>query len=117
MDQIKYSVASGALRAGDQLPSVRQLSLDLSVNPTTVVKAYSELEHEGVIHSRRGMGTYVSDKPVEIAREQRVEILTRLAERLVVEAVQLGAEARDVERIVTELVHRYFPAGRKGDET
>ena len=54
MDQIKYSIANNALAAGDKLPSVRQLSLDLKVNPTTIVKAYSELEHERVIETRRG---------------------------------------------------------------
>ena len=54
MDQIKYYVASGVLRAGDQLPSIRELAQRLAVNPTTVVKTYCELEHEQVIEMRHG---------------------------------------------------------------
>jgi GntR family transcriptional regulator len=94
---------------------VRQLSLDLKVNPATVVKAYSELEHEGIIHTRRGMGTFVSDRGVEIDREQQEAILNQLAERLVVEAVQLGVTAERLGRIVEGMIARYFPGERSGD--
>ena len=116
MDQIKHSIASGALRSGEQLPSVRQLSLDLKVNPTTVVKAYSELEHEGVIHTRRGMGTFVSEGRIEIAAAQKAEILNRLAERLVVEAVHLGVTAEKLREIFEEFLGRYFTGNGKGEQ-
>lgn len=115
MDQIKHSIASGALRSGEKLLSVRQLSLDLKVNPTTVVKAYSELEHEGVIHSRRGMGTFVSEGRIEMAAAQKVEILSRLAERLVVEAVHLGVTSHRLREIFEEVTHRYFAGNGKGE--
>jgi len=115
MDQIKYSIASGALRPGERLPSVRQLSLDLGVNPTTIVKAYTELEHEGVVHTRRGMGTFVSEAPVEIADHRKLEILDRLAERLVVEAVQLGVSAERLTRILTDVIARMGADNSTGD--
>ena len=115
MDQIKYSVASAALRPGDRLPSVRQLSLDLKVNPTTIVKAYSELEHEGVLHTRRGMGTFVSEGRMEIADRQRVEILSRLAERLIVEAVQLGVTPEKLRQIVEVMIARHHTGISNGD--
>jgi len=116
MDQIKHSIASGALRSGEQLPSVRQLSLDLKVNPTTVVKAYSELEHEGVIHTRRGMGTFVSEGRIEMAVKQKVEILSRLAERLVVEAVHLGVTSPRLREIFEDIIQRYFTGNGNGEQ-
>jgi len=115
MDQIKYSIASAAIRPGDRLPSVRQLSLDLKVNPATIVKAYSELEHEGIIHTRRGMGTFVSEQRVEIDTVEKEAILGQLAERLIVEAVQLGVGAERILRIVEAMITRYMAGERSGD--
>jgi len=115
MEQIKYSLARGALKMGERLPSVRQLSLDLKVNPTTIVKAYSELEHEGVLHTRRGMGTYVSEIRLKIEGAEKAEILRGLAERLVVEAVQLGVDAARVREILEEMIARYFTGEEIGD--
>lgn len=64
MDQIKYYVAGGTLRPGDQIPSIRELANAMAVNPTTVVKAYSELEAEGIIEKRHGKGgIYRSPSP------------------------------------------------------
>ena len=62
VDQIKYYVASGTLKPGNQLPSVRELAQQLSINPTTVVKAYNELEHEQVIDLRHGKGAFVAER-------------------------------------------------------
>jgi GntR family transcriptional regulator len=60
MEQIKHGIATGALRAGDQLPGIRPLAEELVINPNTVAKAYRELEHEGVIELRHGAGAFVS---------------------------------------------------------
>jgi GntR family transcriptional regulator len=62
MEQVKHAVETGALRPGEQLPSIRPLAEELVVNPNTVAKAYRELEHEGVIELRQGAGAFVSDK-------------------------------------------------------
>ncbi len=108
MEQIKYSLANGALVAGDRLPSVRQLSMDLKVNPTTIVKAYSELEHDGVIHTRRGMGTFVSETSIRMDPKEKLEVLARLVERLVVEAVQLDVDQATLEELVQKIIGRYY---------
>ncbi len=107
MEQIKYSIARGSLKAGDRLPAIRQLSLELQVNPNTVVKAYSELEHGQVIETRRGMGTFISDKKIAISKDGKMEIISKLVERLVVEAVQLEVDANDIHRLINETLSRF----------
>jgi DNA-binding transcriptional regulator YhcF (GntR family) len=61
MEQVKHAIETGALRPGEQLPSIRPLAEELVINPNTVAKAYRELEHEGVIELRQGAGAFVSD--------------------------------------------------------
>ena len=102
MDQIKYYAASGALKAGDQIPSIRDLARALSVNPTTVVKAYNELQHESVIEMRHGKGAFVAQEAVRMTQAERTKALRRLARQLVVEATQMGASAEVVSRVVRE---------------
>ena len=60
VDQVKVMIASGRLRPGDQLPTVRQVAVDLMINPNTVSRAFLELEHHGIIATQRGIGTFVS---------------------------------------------------------
>jgi len=107
MEQIKYSIARGALKGGDRLPAIRQLSLELQVNPNTVVKAYSELEHEQVIETKRGMGTFISDKKIAISKDGKMEIISKIVERLVVEAVQLEVDEDDIHQMITETLSRF----------
>ena len=63
VEAVQRLVATGALEPGDQLPTVRQLAVDLRVNPNTVARAYLELDRSGVISSQQGRGTYVSERP------------------------------------------------------
>ena len=91
MEQIRHYVAGGALAAGDALPSIRELAKALAVNPTTIVKAYGELEHEGVIVIRHGRGAFVAEHPPVWPEERRRERLQLLATQLAVEARQMGA--------------------------
>jgi GntR family transcriptional regulator len=102
MDQIKYYVASGVLQPGDQLPSIRELAQRLTINPTTVVKAYSELEHGGVIEMRHGKGVFVKEGSVHMSTREREKALRRIARQLAVEAAQMKAPAELVLRIVQE---------------
>ena len=106
MDQIRYYVASGVLRAGEQLPSIRELARRLSVNPATVVKAYTELEHAGVIEISHGRGAFVSDSAGRMSDAQRKKALRQVARQLAVEAHQMGAGADLVCRIVAEEMER-----------
>lgn len=119
MDQVKYYVASGALRRGDQVPSIRELARKLAVNPTTIVKAYTELEHEGVIDMRQGKGAFVTDSGKQMPRAEREAALRRLASQLAVEAGQMGASGDLVLRLVQDelkQVNRSAPTPRPADK-
>jgi len=102
VDQFKYYMASGALKAGEQLPSIRELAQSLAINPTTVVRVYSELEREGVIEMRHGKGAFVADAARRMTASERERALRRLARQLAVEAVQTGAPESVVLKIVRE---------------
>jgi GntR family transcriptional regulator len=64
VEQVKHAIETGAVRAGEQLPSVRQMAGDLVINPNTVVRAYRELEHEGIIELKHGSGAFICDSLV-----------------------------------------------------
>jgi len=102
MDQIKYYVASGLLGPGSQLPSIRSLATSLAVNPTTVVKAYGELQHDGVVEIKQGKGVFVTTSAARMSEVQLTEALGRLARQLAVEASQMGASTELVMKLVTE---------------
>jgi len=89
MDEVRRGRVVGALRPGDILPSVRQLAADLGVNPNTVKQAYRELEREGVVHMRRGQGTFASDRAVNGAERKR--LLREVAKRALRDAQRHGA--------------------------
>lgn len=88
---IRMSIASMRLRPGDQLPTVRQLAVELKINANTVAKVYAELERAGVLETRRGVGTFVAEGPHEHAtRRDRTKELKALEERFLTEAMYLG---------------------------
>ena len=111
MDQMKYYVVGGTLRPGDQLPSIRELAAALAVNPTTVVKAYTELEREGVIEMRHGKGAFVAQQSPSIASGEQESALRRSARQLALEASQLGIAAPRVVQLVREELSRIAPPG------
>ena len=75
VNQVKYLVASGLLRPGDELPPIRTLALQLKVTPNTIVTAYDARERSGVVHTRRGSGTFVSETRPQLAlRERRTPV-------------------------------------------
>lgn len=91
MDEVRRSVATGALVSDDPLPSVRQLATTLRVNPNTVAQAYRELEREGLVYVQRGQGTFVGS-PGQIDADRRALVM-ELARRALVEASRLGLDA------------------------
>ena len=107
VDQIKRSVAVGRLKPEDPLPSVRQLALDLTINPNTVARAYLELEHEGVIYKRQGQGTYVSAEALDASRRERSRIIGSLFEKAIVEAVNFGMSASEIDEVYRQMLRRY----------
>jgi len=97
MEQVKHAVETGALRAGDQLPTIRKLAEELVMNPNTVVRAYRELEHEGFVELRHGLGAFVSESV-----EGRGKLM-RKAQAVVQVAVErvrsLGATEEEIRRL------------------
>ena len=88
--QVKHSVATGVLPAGEQLPTVRELASELVVNPNTVARAYRELERDGVLQSVRGRGTFVRSGPPMLGRAERRRRLRPVLEQAIAEARTLG---------------------------
>jgi GntR family transcriptional regulator len=82
MEQVKHAVETGELHAGDKLPTIRQLAEDLVMNPNTVARAYRELEHEGVIELKHGLGAFVAESVVS-----RSEVM-RKAQTIVQSAIE-----------------------------
>jgi GntR family transcriptional regulator len=96
VNQVKYLVASGRLAPGEELPPIRELALQLGVNPNTVARAYQTLQREGVVSNRRTAGTYVSDTGSPLARRERLKILTERADTLLAEARQMNVGLDEV---------------------
>lgn len=84
MEQVKHAVETGALREGDQLPAIRKVAEDLVMNPNTVVRAYRELEHEGVLELKHGSGAFIRESAGERGRLVRKgqSVLQTAIERL-----------------------------------
>ena len=103
VNQVKYLVASGLLLPGEELPPIRTLALQLKVTPNTIVKAYGELEVSGVIHKRRGSGTFVSEaRPQQVALRERRRVIEQRIDALLAEAHQLNFTATEILRMVRE---------------
>ena len=80
IDQVKAAIATGSIAAGDRLPTVRQLAVDLSINPNTVSRAYTELELTGLVETQMGSGTFVGSRPVERNDLERRRLLDQLCQ-------------------------------------
>jgi GntR family transcriptional regulator len=97
VERIKHLVATGIIKPGDQLPTVRQLAADLRVNFNTIARAYRMLDESGVISTQQGRGTYVLEPlPPERAQRLRTAALEELARSLVREAERMGFEPEEV---------------------
>ncbi len=99
-ESVRHLVASGALRPGDPLPSVRDLAREQRINPNTVAKAYQRLAEAGVVESRRGDGSFVAARPPAMPQAEQARVLREAAARLATLAVNLGAtEAQAVSAL------------------
>ncbi len=96
IDQVLLAVADGRLPAGTQLPTVRQLAVDLSVNLNTVAKAYREMEIRGIVETQQGTGTFVAERPRETAGAERRRALERLIEEFLARMAALGFRGEEV---------------------
>ena len=102
IDQVLLGVADGRLRPGEQLPTVRQLAVDLSVNLNTVAKAYREMEIRGIVQTQQGTGTFVGDRRPEGRAGERRKALDRLVEETLVRAASRGFTEEETVRAFTD---------------
>jgi GntR family transcriptional regulator len=94
---IRFAIATGRLRIGEQQPTVRQLAVDLRVNANTVAKVYAELERSGILETRRGVGTFVSARHLTpVHREEHEKHLKDVVDRFVEEACAMGFSVDDL---------------------
>jgi GntR family transcriptional regulator len=103
IDQVTGGIASSSLSAGDQLPTVRQVAVDLSINPTTVMRAYRELEIRVVLETQQGTGTFISHQKVRRDDVERERQLNQLVGEFVARA---GASGFTVEELLEQLNDR-----------
>ena len=100
IDQVRGGIASGLFTAGDQLPTVRQLAVDLAINPNTVVRAYRELELGGLLETHQGTGTFISTQKFKRADAERERQLAQIVADSVSRA---GAAGFTVDELIEEL--------------
>jgi GntR family transcriptional regulator len=100
--QIKTLIATGRLKPDAELPSVRQLAQQLVLNPNTVVRAYKELESEGLVYKKRGAGTFVSADVTPYTEAHCSRILGERTQALIVEAINMGYTEKQLRDLIRE---------------
>jgi GntR family transcriptional regulator len=107
INQLRAAIARGHLVPGDALPSLRQMSRDLVINPNTVARAYTELEREGVLYSRAGRGVFVAEPKADLKKSVRREKLVDGIDEVLTKAVHLGFTSDEVLALVADRLHHF----------
>jgi GntR family transcriptional regulator len=115
VDQVSDQIASGRLRVGDRLPSVRELAQALPANQNTVLKAYELLEHEGLISRRQGDGTFVTSRSSSLSAAERRQVLADLLAQTAAKAALFDVPTAELHRLLDQQLAR-FSANRE-DQT
>jgi GntR family transcriptional regulator len=101
---IRVAIATGKMRPGDQLPTVRQLAVDLRVNANTVARVYLGLERDGIVATKRGVGTFINDTPRSAQAPHRDRQLRALADRYLTDAAAIGYAPREAVRLLAQRI-------------
>ena len=102
VDQVKAAAGSGALKPGDPLPAIRQLAEELRVNRNTIAKAYSELEHQGVVEAQPGKGCFLVDSPSPLKKEIRRKMLAEEIDHVIVQSRHFQFSRDELIRLVNQ---------------
>ena len=117
VNQIQSQLANGILKPGDQLPTVRALAIELSINFNTVARAYRILDEARIISTQQGRGTYITEiPPPEVTEQLRQDSLSELAERFISEALRLGFSEREVSQMVRDKLKSWKEAKHVNEE-
>jgi GntR family transcriptional regulator len=100
IDQVQGAIASGSLRSGDQLPTVRLVAVELAINPNTVLRAYREMEIRGILDTQQGTGTFVADRPTSTNQDEKNRSLAQLVREF---AARAGAAGLTLNEVIEEL--------------
>lgn len=106
IEQVKLAIAAGSIVPGQQLPSVRQLAVDLRVNPNTIAKAYNLMEIKGLVHTMRGEGTFVSKRDSKVLERSQEEIIDKIIDQLAETAEKFNTPLKNVLKKVSDKFDR-----------
>ncbi|MFC6335025.1 GntR family transcriptional regulator [Paenibacillus septentrionalis] len=112
MSYLKKQIIVGKLQPGDKIPSVRELASDLQINPNTVQRTFSELEREGIVETRRGLGRYVTSEE-SIIMEIKKEMAGELINHFIQEMRELGFASNEIISIVSDAMERTEERGEQ----
>jgi GntR family transcriptional regulator len=113
IDQVLSAVAMGTLRAGDQLPTVRQVAVDLAINPNTVMRAYREMEIRAILDTQQGAGTFIAEMKEALPQQARERQLAQLAGEFTARAGALGFSLDELMRALRDFEHGQETKRRK----
>jgi GntR family transcriptional regulator len=101
--QVEMAIADGRLEEGAQLPTVRSLAVDLSINPNTVARAYAEMEIRNIVVTQQGSGTFISDKHITIDSIERERILAQITKEYLTKASSYGFNVEEIQQAISDL--------------
>ena len=107
-DEVKSAVARGACVPGETIPSVRQMAAQALVNPNTVARAYRELERDGIVFTRKGLGVFVSEAAAKLSRNGRREELAERFTEIVAAARRAGLSGKDVQSLLEQAIRTEY---------
>lgn len=111
--QVKYLVACGALKSADKLPAVRELAVQLRINPNTVAKAYRELQHEKIIDSKWGEGNFISEEIKNVSESQKGKIISEILDNAIRQATDIGLSKEELTKLFSQQLKTIKPKGAK----
>ncbi len=115
-EQISQTIAKGQLAKGDKLPAVRKLAAELVINPNTVAKAYSRLEQAGLVTTKTGSGTFVSDPKLRTSDAADINILAERMDTLITRGLNVGLEAQDLVGLFEDRLAKFVDRSNKREE-
>jgi len=113
LEQVRLMLASGLLRAGERLPSVRELALQLRVNPNTVAKAYRELEREGTVRTERGRGVYAVEPRSKLSSKEKERIIAERLDQVLADGYHLGMDGNRIQSILDKRISEFAKRRQK----
>ncbi|MBN2545475.1 MAG: GntR family transcriptional regulator [Spirochaetes bacterium] len=97
---VEYNMSIGKFKPGQKLPTVRQLAVDLKINPNTVAKAYNELEIRGFVNTQVGYGTFISEKKIDISSIEKIQKAEKISAQFLIQMNEIGFNKEDCIRIL-----------------